>query len=147
MRLSIALAFALTAMPALAGPASEVVRPFYETPGAEREPEYRDRFVDPAKSVFDANDKATELCLDFVISIDAQDWDEAELKRTLKLEEEIVGEDATVTASFTLFPGGGADSERIIIWTLKQVDGQWKVSDVMSDGSNWRLGEFDCSAE
>lgn len=146
MRFPLVLALALTAAPALAGPASDVVRPFYENPGAERDPAFRNSFVDPAKAIFDANDKATELCLDFVISIDGQDWDEAELKRTLKLDEDIVGDDATVTASFTLFPGD-AQSERIIIWTLRQVDGQWKVSDVVSDGNNWRLGEFDCAAE
>ena len=146
MRFPLAFVLALTAMPAFAGPASDAVKFFYADPGAEFEPANRDRFTDPAKSVLDANEKAedkAELCIDFVLSINAQDYEQSEIDKTLKLNEEIFGEDATVTAYFTLFPGQ-ADSEEIVIWTLKNVGGEWKVADLMSDGSNWVLSEFKC---
>jgi hypothetical protein len=127
---------------AWAGPASDAVAFFYASPSAEFEQANRDRFADPARSVLDSNDRA-ELCIDFVPSIDAQDFEQSEIDRTLKLDEVVSGSDATVNAYFNLFPGQ-SDSERLIIWTLKQVGGEWKVADIMSDTSQWLLSEFEC---
>ncbi len=141
MRFSLALVLALTAAPAFAGPASDAVKFFYSNIGAEYDAANRGRFVDPAKAVLDANDKSEEACIDFGLALDAQDYDEAEVAKTLKLTEESGGE--TVIASFTLFPGD-KDSERAIVWQLKQVGGEWKIADVVSDESGWRLSEFTC---
>ena len=144
-KLILAALLVWTPLAASAGPASDAVAFFYSSPGAEFDPGNRDRFTDPAKSVLDANEKA-ELCIDFAFSIDAQDVDEAELQRTLRLEEEVFDQDATVTAYFTLFPGH-AESERIVVWTLKEMNGEWKIADVMSDGSSWLLSEFNCEGQ
>jgi hypothetical protein len=145
MRLPLAFALVLMASPALAGPAADAVRFFYANVGAEHDEANLDRFADPARAVLETNLQAEERCFDFGIAIDGQDYDEAELARTLRIEEEIFDADATVTAYFTLF-AGQADSERIMIWTLKQVAGEWKVADIMSDGANWVLSDLDCVA-
>ena len=136
------LAMVVGPVAAWAGPASDAVAFFYASPGAEFEQANRDRFIDPARNVLDRNDEA-ELCIDFVPSIDAQDFEQSELDRTLRLDEEVSGQDATVNAYFNLFRGQ-PDSERLVIWTLKQVGGRWKVADIMSDTSQWLLSEFAC---
>ncbi len=133
---------------ALAGPASDAVKKFY-TPSVEfeAEPALRGRFVDPAKAMLDLYDKTLQPeevgCIDFVLAIDAQDYDQGELDRTLKLKETVSGDNATVVADFNLFPDD-AESVRQIEWTLKQVDGAWKVADIASKASDWRLSTFDC---
>ena len=38
-------------------------------------------------------------------------------------------------------------SQRIVVWTLKEMDGEWKIADVMSDGSSWLLSEFNCEEQ
>jgi hypothetical protein len=132
---------------AFAGPASDAVRFFYDEPTFEPDPSVRDHFVDPAKAQFERNDVLASGgdagCIDWVLAIDAQDYDDATLKRTLKLAETVNGGEAEVTAVFTLFPSGG-DSAREILWTLKQVDGEWKVSDIESRTTAWKLSELDC---
>lgn len=145
MRLPLVLALVLAATPGFAGPASDAVRFFYASPGAELEPANRDRFTGEAKAVLDANDKA-ELCIDFMLGIDAQDFDQAELDRTLRLDETLSGDAATVDAHFTLFPGDPA-AEQSVVWTLRQVDGAWKVADIESQAGEWRLGGFDCEGQ
>jgi hypothetical protein len=143
MRLSLALALAVTAVPAFAGPASDAVQFFYSNIGAEYDAANRGRFVDPAKSVLDANEKSEEPCLDFGLALDAQDYDDAEVAKTLKLAEDLNGDSAMVTASFSLFPGD-PQNDREIVWELKQVGGQWKVSDIGQANGAWRLSEFTC---
>ena len=90
MRFLLALAFSFAAFPALAGPASDAVKFFY-TPEADiTAPSLRDRFFDPALAKFKQDDKlsnnGTEIgCIDFAMQYDAQDMDDAEVTRTLKL--------------------------------------------------------------
>jgi hypothetical protein len=121
---------------ATAGPTSDAVRFFYDEPTFEPDPSVRDHFVDPAKTRFEQNDALSSDgdagCIDWVLAIDAQDYDDATLKKTLKLDETVNGDEATVTATFTLFPSGD-DSSREIVWSLKEVDGDWK-----------KLSELDC---
>ncbi len=141
-------AFALLApAPALAGPASDAIRFFYDEPTFEPDPSVRDHFVDPAKTQFERNDAMASGgdagCIDWVLAIDGQDFDEATLKKTLKLDETVNGDGAQVTATFTLFPTG-EKSDREIVWSLKQVDGEWKVSDIESKTNDWKLSELDC---
>lgn len=140
----------LTGIPVLAaaGPASDAVKTFYAPVGFEADPAMRDRFVDPAKSVFEQYDKSSANseevgCIDFVLAIDAQDYDQGELDRTLKLAETVSGNEATVMATFSLFPDS-PEAARSIEWSLKKVGAEWKVSDIVSKANGWRLSSFDC---
>ncbi len=135
--------FIATAQAALAGPPSDAVGWFYSHVGDEALPENRDRFTGPAKDFLDANDKAWKereyICLDFGITVDGQDFDADEIAKTLNLDEQVKGDDATVTASFKLF-----GEPRKIEYLLAKEDGDWKVADVVSLTGNWKLSEFNC---
>lgn len=145
---SLPLALAvLVALPvaAFAGPPSDAVRFFYSPPTYEPSPKLRDRFVDPAKAKFAENDKTPDGdigCIDAVLAIDAQDYDEAAIKKTLKLQEKVSGDRATVTATLNIFDG--PDAKREIVWSLRKVGGKWKISDIESKTNGWKLSEFDC---
>ena len=151
MKPRLVLAFAaLLFWPAatLAGPASDLVRTFYAPVGFEADPKLRDRFVDPARSILDQYDRSssggTEVgCIDFVLAIDAQDFDQGEINRTLVFDESVSGDTTTVTATFKVFPDDPM-SRRKIEWSLKQVDGAWKIADIASRAHDWRLSTFDC---
>lgn len=148
-KIALAALLALSAVPALAGPASDLVRFFYVPVKWEADPQFRDRFAGPAKKLFDLNDKMPEGeigCIDFGPGIDAQDYDDATIKKTLKLSEELNGDQATVTARFTLFPEGD-DSAREIQWVLAKEGGKWKIADIVSVTSGWKLSELECLPE
>jgi hypothetical protein len=143
------LAMTLTA--AHAGDAAETVRGFYTDVEFEADPGFRDRFVDPARAKFDENDKLSSNgeevgCIDFVLAIDAQDYDEKVLAKTLEISEQVEADSATVDAKFSLFEDQ-PDSKREIIWSLKDVDGAWKVSDIESKTSDWKLSKFECKSD
>ncbi len=147
----LATAFAiLVPAAAMAGPASDAVKFFYTQERFVGDPDYRDRFVEPVRKLFDQNDAALASadgipCIDSDPALDAQDFDNAELLRTLKLAESVNGEEAEVTASFNLFPGG-QDAAREMVWTLKNVGGTWKVADIASKTNGWKLSELECFA-
>ena len=65
------------------------------------------------------------------------------MTKTLKLAETVDGDTAEVTATFSLFPEGD-DSKREMVWSLKKVDGKWKVADITSKTSNWTLSALEC---
>ena len=109
----------------------------------------RENFTGDARARLDANDAMTEAggemgCIDFGLGIDAQDWDQEELDRTLKLTEEASEMTTQVTARFTLFPGD-ASSGREIVWSLLNEGGAWRIEDISSVTNNWKLSEFDCN--
>ena len=146
---ALAALLALSAVPALAGPASDAVRFFYVPVKWEADPEFRDRFTGPAKKLFDLNDKMPEGeigCIDFGPGIDGQDYDDATIKKTLKLAEGVSGDQATVTARFTLFPEGD-DAKRQIQWLMVNEGGKWKIADIVSVTSGWKLSELECLPE
>lgn len=146
---ALAAILALSAVPALAGPASDAVRFFYVPVKWEADPEFRERFTGPAKKLFDLNDKMPEGeigCIDFGPGIDGQDYDDATIKKTLKLAEEVSGDQATVTARFTLFPEGD-DAKREIQWVMVSEGGKWKIADIVSVTSGWKLSELECLPE
>ena len=146
---ALAALLALSAVPALAGPASDAVRFFYVPVKWEADREFRDRFTGPAKKLFDLNDKMPEGeigCIDFGPGIDGQDYDDATIKKTLKLAEEVSGDQATVTARFTLFPEGD-DAKREIQWLMVNEGGKWKIADIVSVTSGWKLSELECLPE
>ena len=154
MRLTVLVAVLSTALPAaaFAGPASDAVKFFY-VPAVkfEADEQYRDRFTEPVTKLFDLNDQATKkhpdevACIDFDPGLDAQDFDQKSVSKTLKLSEKRDGDNAEVTASFSLFSEGD-DSKREMVWSLKKIDGKWKISDIASKTSDWKLSALECMA-
>lgn len=143
-RFLMAAALVLTAVPAYAADPAAAVQFFYNDPGAELDPANRAMFAGKAKDILDAADKEAESedgpCIDFMLSVDGQDFDEAELKSSLKLEPKVDGSKATVNASFKQF---GEDAQ--IIWSLEMAGADWKVTDIASVKGEWKLSEMDCS--
>ncbi|WP_110031417.1 hypothetical protein [Hoeflea marina] len=134
---------ALTCAPAMAGDASEVVKAFYADPGSEYQLENRDRFVDPVLKFLVDSDAAWNrdetVCIDFVFSIDGQDFDLEEITRTLKLDETVNGDTARVMAHFTNF-----DNPTEVEWTLVHSSAGWQVSDIASLTNEWRVSDMTC---
>jgi hypothetical protein len=154
MRLTVLLAALSIALPAaaFAGPASDTVKFFYVPEVKfEADAQYRDRFTEPVTKLFDLNDQATKknpdqvACIDFDPGLDAQDFDQKTVSKTLKLSEKLDGDNAEVTASFSLFSEGD-DSKREMAWSLKKIDGKWKISDIASKTSDWKLSALECVA-
>ncbi|RUU90594.1 DUF3828 domain-containing protein [Mesorhizobium sp. M7A.F.Ca.MR.176.00.0.0] len=153
MRLTVLVAVLSIALPgaAVAGPASDAVKFFY-VPAVkfEADEQYRDRFTEPVTKLFELNDQATKTnpdqvaCIDFDPGLDAQDFDQKTVSKTLKLSEKLDGDNAQVTASFSLFSEG--DSKREMLWSLKKIDGKWKISDIASKTSDWTLSALECMA-
>lgn len=145
MRKSFALlaTLAFYATPAFAGEPSDAVRYFYENLGAETEMENRDRFAGPALDFLNAADAAwvrdETNCIEFGFAIDAQDFDEAEIVRTLELDEAVDGDTAMVVAHFDNF-GQATEVE----WTLSQNAAGWQVSDIASRANDWRVSTMSC---
>jgi len=154
MKLTLLVAALSIALPAtaFAGPASNAVKFFY-VPAVkfEADEQYRDRFTEPVTKLFELNDEATKknpdevACIDFDPGLDAQDFDQNTVSKTLKLDEVVAGDSAEVTATFNLFPEGD-DSKREMVWSLKKVDGAWKISDITSKTSDWTLSQLECMA-
>jgi hypothetical protein len=124
------------------------VKFFYSPEKFVADAKYRDRFVEPVTKLFEQNDKAMKSadaipCIDADPALDAQDFDQNELSKTLELSEAVTGDAAEVTAKFRLFPDGeGVDRE--MAWSLKKIDGKWKVADIASKTNGWRLSELEC---
>jgi hypothetical protein len=137
---------ALLSSPALGGEPADLVAGFY---AQERSlfDEDVDAFAGDSLGAFLtenaqlAEEQGGMGCLDFDPTLDAQDFDEAELKRTLKLTETVDGEGAYVTASFSLF-----GEPRTINWTLRKIDGKWRATDIASPESGWRISDMICEA-
>ena len=136
---------------AFAGPASNAVKFFY-TPEVkfEADAQYRNRFTEPVTKLFELNDAAIKknpdqlACIDFDPGLDAQDFDQATIDKTLKLSEQIDGDTAQVTATFDLFPTGEDDTNREMVWSMKKVGGEWKIADIASRTNSWKLSELGC---
>lgn len=148
-RLLLGLSLALPPGLAVAGSAADTVEAFYLPKVRDvTNPAMRSRFVDPARAQLDrdARDKKKggTGCIQWEVAADAQtgDFDQKTIKRTLKLEEKVNGNKARVTARFEVFPEGNDRSE--IIWTLSRVGGTWKIADIASVASDWRLSELPC---
>ncbi|MBN9252696.1 MAG: hypothetical protein J0I86_19330, partial [Mesorhizobium sp.] len=92
MKLPLIATAALLSMSAgaVAGPASDAVKFFYSSERFVADAKYRDRFVEPVTKLFDQNDKALQSpdsmpCIDAYPALDAQDFDQDQLTKTLKL--------------------------------------------------------------
>jgi hypothetical protein len=150
MKLPLVLLALPLATPAFAGPASDAVRFFY-VPEVRFEPDaqYRARFTEPVTRLFELNDQAIRnnpdvlACIDFDPGLDAQDFDQKTLSKTLRLVEALDGEEGTVTATFNLFPDGDV-AAREMIWSVRKVDGMWKIADIASRTNGWTLSQLEC---
>ena len=153
MRLPLALSALLFAVPAAhAGQATNAVKFFY-VPSDKfvADGAFRDRFTTPVTALFEKNDAVAKdtsavPCLDFDPALDAQDFDQKTVKKTLKFSETVNGDTASVTATFALFPEGD-DVQRQMVWSLRRVDGKWKIADIASKTTNWTLSQLECNPE
>ena len=137
------LASLVGSFPVLAGEPSEAVRPFYLQPGLELEAAERDRFIDPARKILDQNDEirlgGEEGCLDPALPFNDSQFDPVVVAKTLTLREVAAGDEATVLATFM-----AAGDAQNVQWRLKNVDGAWKVFDIVSMDKDWALSRFQC---
>lgn len=137
------LLLTVTASVAVAGPASEVVRPFYLQPGLELEQSARGNFIDPARRILNLNDEirqgGEEGCLDPALPFNDTKFDPAEVAATLQLEELVSGSEATVIAKFI-----AEGSLQAVQWRLKDVGGRWRINDIASLSKDWALSRFQC---
>ena len=143
MPLIAVLILTVTTSIALAGPASDVVRPFYLHPGLELEVSARGEFIDPARKVLNLNDEirqgGEEGCLDPSLPFNDTKFDHGEVVATLKLEELVTDNDATVVAKFM-----AEGREQAVQWRLKDIGGRWRIADVASMSKDWALSRFQC---
>jgi hypothetical protein len=94
----------------------------------------------PALAVLEKNEAQTEAaCIDFVPTVGGQDYDDAAIGKTLKLQDTGRGTSGAteISATFQLF-----DEKQEILWTMVEEAGDWKVADIAS--SEWRLSEIPC---
>ena len=125
--------------PAFAETPSDVVKFFYENPDEVFNAD-NPRLADPLLAVMKSNAAHNdEPCIDFSPALAAQDWDEAELKKSLKLDEKADGDKAVVLATFKLF-----DNDTEVEWDLAKSGDSWKVTDIASKADEWRLSEIKC---
>lgn len=148
--LKVFLALGLTTLasaPALAGEPADLVARFYAFEVSMFDDDTSGFAGGSLGAFLDENRKLAVAqdgmgCLGFDPVIDGQDFDDNELKRTLKLEENIDGDGAFVTATFLLF-----GEPRTINWTLQRIDGKWLATDIASPANGWKISDMACEAE
>jgi hypothetical protein len=121
------------------GEPSDVVKYFYEN-ADEAFNSDSPRIGEPIIAVMKAhaaNDD--EPCIDFSPVMDAQDWDAAEVKDSLKLDERLYGNSASVAATFKLF-----GEDRTVDWALVKSSEGWKVTEISSKVGEWVLSKIEC---
>ncbi|MCA0023175.1 MULTISPECIES: hypothetical protein [unclassified Mesorhizobium] len=131
------------AAPIQPGSPTAVVRPFYDQVGLEVDPSQRRHFVDPAKTVLDKSDALRKSgqgeCLDPNMALDNADYDKAEIDKSLKTLKAINGDQAKVIVAFVV-----AGNPHRLEWKFKRVDGEWKISDLLSVTGEWALSQYQC---
>ncbi len=131
------------AAPVQPGSPTAVVRPFYEHPGLELDPTQRKNFVDPAKTVLDKSDALRTSgqgeCLDANMALDNADYDKLAIDKSLKSIEAVNGDQAKVVVAFVV-----EGNQHRLEWKLKKVDGDWKISDLLSVTGEWALSQYQC---
>lgn len=134
---------AAPAAPILPGSPTAVVRPFYDQVGLEIDPAQRSHFIDPAKTVLDKSDALRKSgqgeCLDPNMALDNADYDKAEIDKSLKTLEAINGDQAKVIVAFVV-----AGNPHRLEWKFKKVDGDWKITDLLSVTGEWALSQYQC---
>jgi hypothetical protein len=139
---TVAIALGLACMavaPASAQSTTDAVAMFYYNLDSGMERTALDRFTGPARELLEAAQASEDACIDFSFVIDGQDYDAAEIERTLRVEEVPDTDPLIVTATFSLF-----GEPRSVEWTLVDQDGDFLISDVASGDGTWRLSEMSC---
>ncbi len=137
----------LMTFPAFAGEPAEFVRSYYTGGRTFFDKDAMSHFASPLAEfmIKDAELSAKgdgPGCLDGDPALDAQEFDAKEIAATLKLDEKITGDTATVVADFKVI-----GDPRRIEWDLVRQDGAWKISDLVSLIGGWRLSELQCGGE
>lgn len=131
------------AAPVQPGSPTAVVKPFYEHVGLELDPAQRGHFADPAKSVLDKSDALRKSgqgeCLDPNMALDNAQYDKTEIDKSLKTIEAVNGNAAKVVVAFVV-----AGNPHRLEWKFRKVDGDWKVTDLLSVTGEWSLGQYQC---
>ena len=83
--------------------------------------------------------RAADGCLDPALPFNDTNFDPAEVARTLKLEELVSGNEATVVAKFM-----AEGQEQAVQWRLKEIGTSWRISDMISMSKDWALSRFQC---
>lgn len=129
--------------PAFAATPTEAVMAFYDHVGLELDPAERDRFVDPAKAVFDGSERLKKSgegdCLDPHMPLDNVDAGAGEFRKSLKTLETIKGDEAKVAVAFV-----AAGAPHRLQWQLRKLGGAWKVADILSITGEWALSQYHC---
>lgn len=143
IRLGFGLFCSMGAADAFAGAPSEVVKQFYLQPGLELEQSARGNFIDPARKVLNLNDAirqgGEEGCLDPHLPFNDTNFDPAEVASTLKLEELVSDNEATVMAKFM-----AEGQEQAVQWRLRKIGAIWRIADMISMSKDWALSRFQC---
>lgn len=131
------------ASPAFAATPTEAVMAFYENVGLELDPAERDRFVDPAKAVFDGSERLKQSgqgdCLDPHMPLDNVDSGLDQFRKSLKTLETVKGDEAKVTVAFV-----AAGAAHRLQWQLRKVGDAGKVADILSITGEWALSQYHC---
>lgn len=127
----------------VAGSPLALIRPFYEHIGSELDLAGRSHFIDPAKAVLDASEALEKSgqgeCLDPNMALDNAPADKTEIDKSLRMLETISTDDARVVVAFV-----EAGSPHRLEWKLRQVAGEWKISDLLSVTGEWSLSQYQC---
>ena len=140
-RILLTLCFTLASSAVFAAQPMDTVKPFYADPGSELAAENLDKYTGKAYDIMKLASEPTEdgACIDFMMSLDGQDFDEAELKKTLDITEALAGDYGTVVATFDLFK-----DKKEIDWEMEKVDGVWKIADIYPKDKSWQLTKMEC---
>lgn len=142
------------AVPAVAQTPEDVVRWIYlslqRPPPAEQNglyflsvpPQRSQFFTDRMVAFYEANDSygdnLAEACVDFAFDIPGQDFDAAEIARTLQVSSQSSAQRIAVTADFITF---GQPAR--VVYEFAQQDGVWKIDDIA--GVNFRVSAIPCT--
>lgn len=103
-------------------------------------PAQRDQFLSKRLSAFfAANDASGGTCLGFGLEVPGNDFEIAEILRTLSLTAQGDQPRKSVSAQFTNF---GQPAQ--VVYDFIVEDGFWKIDDIA--GSGWRISQIPCSA-
>ena len=105
---------------------------------AQRKNYFTDRMV----SFYDANDSygddLAQACVDFGFAIPGQDYDAAEIMRSLRLSSQRGNDSTRVTAEFTNF---GVPAR--VVYDFVPEAGYWKIDDITGQG--FRVSQIPCT--
>jgi hypothetical protein len=125
------------------GSPTAVVRPFYDQVNLEIDPAQRSHFTDPAKTVLDKSDALRKSgqgeCLDPNMALDNADYDKEQIDKSLKTLQAINGDQAKVIVAFVI-----DNNPHRLEWKFKKIDGEWKISDLLSVTGEWALSQYQC---